>query len=702
MASGFKKAIGTGVTTLRNNISYRDRVAYEGRPRNVTDHNTWNSGAPSVSDADFVSLDMTQLARSRKSDGSLPDIDFSRLVAASKMIDAGVNIGLPFNGSAPDLGVFETGASSTTTTVSYISSKVTNTSSGIIGVTYSATLANIVPATSCYTVRVNSVTRSVSKLTISGKDVLLTLSSPVAYGDVVTVAYTKPSTNPLQCVAATQAATISARAVTNEVKLVVVSYKSSKIDNATPAVIGVTYSSTLASIIPPVTSYSVKVNSVARTINKLAISGTNVLITLASPVAYGDIITVAYTKPATNPLQCVAGTQAISISAQAVTNGVNSNGTATYYVATNGNDNNPGTITQPWASWQKGFSSLLPGDILYIRGGTYTTMYGPGHGVRISSRSGTSSSRIRVLAYPGEKPVLDCASLSAVEGVNYGIFISRSDFWYIRGLTVKNVREYRNLHRSAGGSPTAGWELSNSNDFTLDQCIVTGSASGFTLNGTLQNINYINCDAYMNYDYYNGGGYANGFSANIKGSSTIFYRGCRSWSNSNDGYNDYGGAGYITYNDCWALRNGRDTPTVSNGSDGFKLGPDISGTELPGNQRSLYNCISANNTLIGFDESMSVSTSMDMVLYNNIAYGNSDIGFKFSKSIGTGITTLRNNISYKNSLAYEGRSRNVSAYNSWNSGAPSITDADFVSIDMTQLTRSRKSDGSLPDVIFQT
>jgi poly-beta-hydroxyalkanoate depolymerase len=37
-------------------------------------------------------------------------------------------------------------------------------------------------------------------------------------------------------------------------------------------------------------------------------------------VVYGDVVTLAYTKPATNPIQTVAGGQAISLSAQKVTN----------------------------------------------------------------------------------------------------------------------------------------------------------------------------------------------------------------------------------------------------------------------------------------------------------------------------------------------------------------------------------------------
>jgi len=44
------------------------------------------------------------------------------------------------------------------------------------------------------------------------------------------------------------------------------------------------------------------------------------MLTLASPVIYGDAVTVAYTKPSSNPLQTPAGGQAASISAQNVIN----------------------------------------------------------------------------------------------------------------------------------------------------------------------------------------------------------------------------------------------------------------------------------------------------------------------------------------------------------------------------------------------
>ncbi|MDW7979060.1 MAG: hypothetical protein RMH97_00620, partial [Verrucomicrobiales bacterium] len=45
----------------------------------------------------------------------------------------------------------------------------------------------------------------------------------------------------------------------------------------------------------------------------------------------------------------------------------------TYYVATNGNDLNPGTVELPFATPQRAVTNaaLAPGDIIYVRGGVY-------------------------------------------------------------------------------------------------------------------------------------------------------------------------------------------------------------------------------------------------------------------------------------------------------------------------------------------
>jgi hypothetical protein len=70
--------------------------------------NSWLSPFIVTTD-DFLSIDPIGATGARKSDGSLPDITYMHLAAGSDLIDAGVNVGLPYYGSAPDLGCFERG-----------------------------------------------------------------------------------------------------------------------------------------------------------------------------------------------------------------------------------------------------------------------------------------------------------------------------------------------------------------------------------------------------------------------------------------------------------------------------------------------------------------------------------------------------------------------------------------------------------------
>ncbi len=60
-----------------------------------------------IDNSDFLSLDETLLSAPREADGSLPKNNFLKLKAGSDIIDAGLNIGFSFKGSAPDLGCFE-------------------------------------------------------------------------------------------------------------------------------------------------------------------------------------------------------------------------------------------------------------------------------------------------------------------------------------------------------------------------------------------------------------------------------------------------------------------------------------------------------------------------------------------------------------------------------------------------------------------
>lgn len=204
----------------------------------------------------------------------------------------------------------------------YVSSSIENANPSMIEILYNMSLANITPYGTAYTVLVNSVSREVVAVAISGSKVQLYLASPVANGNVVTLAYTKPSSGQIQATTGGQANSFAAQPVTNNVGATIPAYVSSSIQNATPSILEITYNMTLANIVPSASSFTVLVNSVARAVNTITISGSKVQLTLSSPVAYGNVITVAYTKPLTNPLQTTAGGQAQTITARTVTNNV--------------------------------------------------------------------------------------------------------------------------------------------------------------------------------------------------------------------------------------------------------------------------------------------------------------------------------------------------------------------------------------------
>jgi hypothetical protein len=72
----------------------------------VQDYNSWNLDL-TVTEADFVSVDDNAAYGPRQADGSLPEIPYLHLAEGSALIDAGIDVGLPYMGAAPDLGCFE-------------------------------------------------------------------------------------------------------------------------------------------------------------------------------------------------------------------------------------------------------------------------------------------------------------------------------------------------------------------------------------------------------------------------------------------------------------------------------------------------------------------------------------------------------------------------------------------------------------------
>jgi len=92
---GSRYGIAYGATLLAN--SDGANAAYD----------SWDIGV-TMSNSQFVSVSTSGWDAARQADGDLPVLTYLHLAPKSALIDKGVNVGLPYNGKAPDLGAFET------------------------------------------------------------------------------------------------------------------------------------------------------------------------------------------------------------------------------------------------------------------------------------------------------------------------------------------------------------------------------------------------------------------------------------------------------------------------------------------------------------------------------------------------------------------------------------------------------------------
>ena len=378
---------------------------------------------------------------------------------------------------------------------------------------------------------------------------------------------------------------------------------------------------------------------------------------------------------------------------------------ANYWVATNGNDNNAGTYTAPYATWHKGFTMVTAGQTLCIRGGTYLPagISGDGRysGTYINNKDGSSGSIITVLNYPGETPIMDCRNLTQAT-THFGIYLYGCAYWVLKGLTI--TRADQHVHVGITYYGAGGIYLKGCTNITVERCVThhnggTGIAAPFESN----NILYLNCDSYANADPNSATPYdhADGFAIEVATStlnSTI--RGCRSWYNADDGFDIFENDGYVTFDSCWAWSNGylyQTTTTAGNGS-GIKLGSTADyHTSF---KRTVTNCLSFKNRVRGINQN---AANCKMYLLNNTVYGNGGKGFDF---YGLDLPNVfRNNICFSNSPNWEGAHVNAvidhNSYDaSWQPTGPVADASDFISLDTTGVSSARQANGTLPNINF--
>jgi hypothetical protein len=351
-----------------------------------------------------------------------------------------------------------------------------------------------------------------------------------------------------------------------------------------------------------------------------------------------------------------------------------------YFVSTVGDDAiGTGTIDLPYKTIAKAVSVALAGDTIYMRGGTYSLS------TSISiSKSGTSSARYNLIAYPGDivRPLLDCSTQAFG---SRGISLIGS-YWYIKGIDVVQ----------AGDN---GLYIGGSNNI-IEFCTFSENRdSGLQLSGGASNNQIINCDSFFNADPTDYGD-ADGFACKMDVGSGNYFYGCRSWLNCDDGWDGYmrGATGVTTtLENCWTWRNGyfkngTDAGAAANGN-GFKMGG--SDTKNLVHNFIVKNCLSFHNKAKGFDQN---SNAGSITLYNCTAYMNTGKDYMLNSS---GVTyDVSSVFTVINCLALGTSGTSFRASTILTTNNFSTTASDYVSVDTTGISGPRKVDGSLPDITF--
>jgi parallel beta-helix repeat protein len=373
---------------------------------------------------------------------------------------------------------------------------------------------------------------------------------------------------------------------------------------------------------------------------------------------------------------------------------------ATYYVSPAGSDASNGDISHPFATLSKAWLVVVPGDLIYVRGGTYVLTSTTNQ--NLSGKSGTASNLIKIWAYPCEVPVFSYAT-TAFSTASNGIRLGSSNYIHIKGIRVTSLRQV------SGGQVHTGIYLSGSSNNIIENCEVDRIGGyGFVINNSNNNL-ILNCDSHHNADPYTVPAYdgANGFMITSSGNTSTgnTFKGCRAWWNSDDGFDFYASPGNVTIDNCWSFWNGYiggTFVTAGNGT-GFKLGPTAL-SEPTIIRKTVRNCLAYANRTVGFARN---SAKHAFVLYNNVAYLNKEGGFNFYNLPGIA-NIVRNNISYAN-LSFNtyfdtGATVDHNSFQGGTNDVPNpvynVTNADFVSINSVGIDGARQADGSLPILTF--
>jgi Protein of unknown function (DUF1565) len=389
---------------------------------------------------------------------------------------------------------------------------------------------------------------------------------------------------------------------------------------------------------------------------------------------------------------------------------------ATWFVATNGLDSNTGTTNSPFATIMRAQSAASAGDIVWLRGGTYFLQYS---NVTATNNpwvivNNINKSGISYLAWSNELPLFDFSNVKPplANSNRVTAFLVTAANCVFKGFDVVGVPVNVRLQHTQSENFRIASTSANFNRFE-NLRMHDGMANGWYLTDGASNL-VLNCDAYNNRGLDSGSlGNTDGFGchpAHTSGTGNIL-RGCRSWFNSDDGYDCINAFAVVTFDHCWAFYNGYFTNFASSTGDGNGVkggGYGVSGTAFPTPvpHHVIEYCVAVRNRANGIYANHHLD---GQIWINNTAYKNS-INYNMLCSTGNNSGTndvpgfnhvMKNNLGYLGSteVANLDQSKCDVTYNYFTLPV-SVTAADFISPDESQLTAPRQTDGSLPYLTF--
>ncbi len=386
---------------------------------------------------------------------------------------------------------------------------------------------------------------------------------------------------------------------------------------------------------------------------------------------------------------------------------------AIFFVATNGMDTNVGASNSPFATIMRAQSAASSGDTVYLRGGSYflsnsnfTATNNPWAIVNNITKSGIS-----YLASPGELPVFDFNNVkpTVLASNRVTAFLVTANNCVFKGFDVVGVQvTIAGVHTQSENFRVAG----GSNNRFEQLRMHDGMGNGWYLTDGSSNL-VLNCDAYNNRGLDSGSlGNTDGFGCHpghTTGSGNIL-RGCRSWFNSDDGYDCINAFAAVTFDHCWSFYNGYFTNFTSSTGDGNGIkagGYGVSGGSVPPTipRHVVQFSLTVRNRANGFYANHHMG---GINWFNNTAYRNAT---DFNMLCNTNNTSTTNDVPgfghvMKNNLGYKGGTEvsnlgpnNDTTFNFFTLPVTVATN-DFMSLDESLLTLPRQADGSLPYLAF--